>query len=188
MVGNKMPASKFPNASPAVLLVAAMFATVIRIMIYIITGDEGSHLRNSIASMGISVVFLELAIVISRLLTMIWLHTSVISYAPSRIAVVLKRYPWLLFISLNLIATFVITLVPKLIFNHVNTTNEYVTRNAAALYIHNRPFEALPILAESVTFLTVSSVLAHDSILQAICMAIIAVIIAIHDIQPDRAM
>ena len=153
------------------LVSAALVATVVRLFFYLIGGQEGSYLRNSISNMGLTVVLLEICIVMLRFFTTFQIMERFHEYIP-------KKFELIAFTFTGLAITFTWTTVPGMIMEKPNYANDAIT------YLTNRPFEPVPILVEYTSlYLLSNNILSQQSSLTILCMAIISVIIAISDVK-----
>lgn len=158
----------FKEAELVVLVTAALIATVVRMFLYLLGGNEGTYLRNSIAEMGTTVILLEVCIVMLRFFTTF----QVMSFLrPSR------KYEMIQFAAIGMLITFTWTTLPVFLFGKVDMANN------ALMYISNRPFEPLPILVEYISlYLLHHRIINRNTFLTILCMSIISVVIALNDI------
>ena len=158
------------EASLVTLVSAALIATVVRLFFYLIGGEEGSYLRESIANMGVTVVVLEVCIVMLRFFTTFQMVDRFKRYIP-------QKYELSAFALTGMLITFVWTTVPGIIFGK----KEY--ENDAIMYLSNRPFEPVPILVEYTSlYILNNKIVSHQTSFTILCMAIITVIIALSDV------
>lgn len=161
----------FKGSHLVILVTAALIATVVRLFFYLVGGEEGSYLRQSIASMGMTVVILEVCIVMLRFFTTF----QVMSRLKSHIS---EKYEFIFFALTGLFITFVWTTVPPLLMEKPNIDND------ALMYMTNRPFEPVPILVEYASLYVLHhKIVARNTALSFLCMAIMAVIVAIADVK-----
>lgn len=159
------------EANLVTLVSAALVATVVRLFFYLTGGKEGSYLRESIANMGITVVVLEVCIVMLRFFTTFQMMERFRKY-------ILNKHEIIAFTLMGMTITFLWTSLPGMIMEK----REYA--NDAVMYLTNRPFEPVPILVEYTSlYLLNNKILSQQTSLSILCMAIVAVIIAISDVK-----
>ena len=152
------------------LLVSAILATTVRLFMYMFGGHE-SYLRLAIDKMGITVVILEICIVLLRFFSAL----AVMRYVIPRTNLH-ERFGALIFISLGIFTTYVLTTLPLLL------PLQYKYGNVALQYLSSRPFELFPVVTEYVCLYLISQrVLGSETFSYIICLSIVALIIAIHD-------
>ena len=152
------------------LLISAILATTVRLFMYMFGGHE-SYLRTAIDRMGITVVILEICIVLLRFFSAL----SVMRYILPK-ANLHGELGSFVFVSMGIFTTYVLTTLPLLLPIH------YKSNNVALAYLSSRPFELFPVIVEYVSlFLIGKNVIGSHSSSYIICVAIVALIIAIHD-------
>lgn len=153
------------------LVSAALVATVVRLFFYLLGGEEGSYLRESISSMGVTVILLEVCIVMLRFFTTFQLMERFKKYIPD-------KYELVAFTLMGMSITFVWTTLPGMIMEKPEYANDAIT------YLTNRPFEPIPIFVEYTSlYLLSNKIISQQTSLTILCMAIISVIIAISDVK-----
>ena len=153
------------------LVSAALVATVVRLFFYLLGGEEGSYLRESIANMGVTVILLEVCIVMLRFFTTFQMMERFKKYIPD-------KYELVVFTLMGMSITFVWTTLPGMIMEKPEYANDAVT------YLTNRPFEPIPIFVEYTSlYLLSNKIVSQETSLTILCTAIISVIIAISDVK-----
>ncbi len=163
---------KIKEASLVTLVSAALVATIVRLFLYILGVREGSYLRESISSMGVTIVLLEVCIVMLRFFTTFQMMEKFKKYIP-------YKYELVVFTLMGMTITLLWTSLPGIIMEQP----DYYA-NDAITYITNRPFEPIPILVEYTSlYLLSNNIVSQQTSLSILCMSIISVIIAISDVK-----
>lgn len=152
------------------LVASSIIATVVRLFMYIL-GSKSSYLRAAIDEMGITVVVLEICIVMLRFLSVI----SIMKYI-SPVLSLQNELGSILFISLGMLTTYILTTLPKMIpFEHTSS-------NVALTYLSERPFEIGPVLVEyAALYLINKNIISPKAYVHLICTSVLCLIVAIHD-------
>ena len=150
---------------------AALIATAIRLFFYLSGSNDGSYLRESIKSMGVTVILLEVCVVMLRFFSTLNIVNLLKTYISS-------KYDMLLFIFTGVSITFLWTTLPGLIIDAPKYKND------ALIYLANRPFEPVPIVVEYLSlYLLHNKIISTQTSLTTLCISIIAVVIAISDVK-----
>jgi hypothetical protein len=163
------------EATLVTLVSAALIATVVRLFLYLLGGEEGTYLRQSIKSIGLTVVVLEVCIVMLRFFTTFQILNFCYHYFQSSNK--LKKLEWFFFTLIGMTITYIWTTLPSL----MKIEPHY--KNDALIYLSNRPFEPVPIIVEYISlYLLNYNVISTHTSLTILCMSVISVIIAISDV------
>lgn len=153
------------------LVTAALVATVVRLFFYLLGGEEGLYLRESISNMGVTVILLEVCIVMLRFFTTFQMMEHLKKY-------ITDKYELVAFTIMGMSITFLWTTLPSMIMEKPQYANDAVT------YLTNRPFEPVPIFVEYTSlYLLSNKIVSQQTSLTILCTAIISVIIAISDVK-----
>lgn len=162
---------KIKEASLVTLVSAALVATVVRLFLYILGVREGSFLRESISSMGVTVVLLEVCIVMLRFFTTFQMMEQLKNF-------ISPNFEMVVFTLMGMTITLLWTTMPGLIMEKPGNANDAIT------YLTNRPFEPIPIFVEYTSlYLLSNNIVSQQTSLSILCMSIISVIIAISDVK-----
>lgn len=161
------------DVSIVTLLTASLIATIVRMFFYLIGGNDGSYLRESIRTIGATVIILEVCIVMLRFFNTFYLMDKMSPYIP-------KKYQFVAFIFTGIIQTYILTTLPGLFYSNT----EY--KNDAIMYLSNRPFELLPIFVEYLSLYVMNKkIVSTSTSLSILCTLMISLIVALRDVQEN---